>query len=158
MSKYVLRVARMFNGTTWWGPRALHMENDRIAKVTNVDDSDTDSDAAEIVDFGSDSCALPELVDTHVHLAFDASADPVTALGSTDDGELLEQMRRAASSALSAGITTVRDLGDRSYLSVALGREFDQYPDRGPHIVSAGPPLTPVGGHCRFFGGEAEGT
>ncbi|MFF1683076.1 amidohydrolase family protein [Streptomyces sp. NPDC058256] len=158
MSKYLIRVARMFNGTAWSGPSALYMENGRITKVADINDTDTDTDGPELIDFGPDVCALPGLIDTHVHLAFDASADPVTTLAKVDDDELLEQMRRAASSALFAGITAVRDLGDRSYLAVALGREFDQHPDQGPHIVSAGPPLTPFGGHCHFFGGETEGT
>nr|WP_285555254.1 amidohydrolase family protein [Streptomyces hygroscopicus] len=158
MSQYVISAARMFDGTRWSGPRSLYVEDGRIIDVTGVDDMDAYLSVTELIDYGPDSCLLPGLIDTHVHLAFDASADPVTALGDRDDDELLDHMRRAARSALEAGITTVRDLGDRGYLAMALVREFEQNPGRGPHIVSAGPPLTPVGGHCHFLGGEAEGT
>ncbi|MFE0633369.1 amidohydrolase family protein [Streptomyces sp. NPDC058864] len=158
MSKYVIQAARMFNGAAWSGPCALFVENGRIYKVASAYEMHSDPYVSEVFDFGADSCVLPGLIDTHMHLAFDASADPVTALSKTDDDGLLEQMRRAAASALSAGITSVRDLGDRAFLSVGLGKEFDEHPARGPHIVSAGPPLTPIGGHCHFFGGEAEGT
>lgn len=153
----------MFSGTTWSGPSALYLENGRITRITAAD-SEGGANAApsmsgwDVIDFGPDSSALPGLIDAHVHLAFDASADPVTALVKMDDSELLEHMQGAAARALSAGITTVRDLGDRSFLGVDLGRELDQHPERGPHIVAAGPPLTTVNGHCSFFGGETEGT
>jgi imidazolonepropionase-like amidohydrolase len=66
-------------------------------------------------------------------------------------------MRTAADKALRAGITTVRDLGDRNYLTLALGGELDQSPGAGPEILSAGPPITTSGGHCHFMGGVADG-
>src|SRR5439155_1263149 len=96
---------------------------------------------------------LPGLVDTHVHLAFDASADPVGALAARSDEEVLEAMVRAGQAALRGGVTTVRDLGDRNYLSLGL---------RGrpglPTIVAAGPPVTTPAGHCHYLGGVAEPT
>ena len=63
---------------------------------------------------------LPGLVDTHVHLAFDASADPVASLARRQDGEVVEAMARAGQAALRGGVTTIRDLGDRGYLSLGL--------------------------------------
>ncbi len=63
---------------------------------------------------------LPGLIDTHVHLAFDASPDPVGALAARDNGAAMEAMYAAAAAQLAAGVTTVRDLGDRDYLAVAL--------------------------------------
>ena len=57
-------------------------------------------------------------------------------------------MRRSA-----GGVTTVRDLGDRDYLSLGL---------RGrpglPTILAAGPPVTTPAGHCHYLGGAAEPT
>src|SRR6185312_13274185 len=63
---------------------------------------------------------MPGLVDTHLHLCFDASNDPVGHLDGTRDDLLREQMADAARRALRAGITTVRDLGDRGYLALDL--------------------------------------
>src|SRR5262245_48241587 len=71
---------------------------------------------AEIVDLGG-ATLLPGLIDTHVHLAFDASVDPVAALAERDDDSALAAMVAAGRAALRGGVTTVRDLGDRSYLS-----------------------------------------
>ncbi|MET9879133.1 amidohydrolase family protein [Actinacidiphila glaucinigra] len=115
-------------------------------------------DGGEVIDLGPQTCLLPGLIDSHIHLAFDASANPVASLTATGDDDLLAHMRAAAQSALQAGITTVRDLGDRNYLSLQLVQEFADRPESGPEILAAGPPLTTPGGHCHFFGGEVEGT
>lgn len=96
---------------------------------------------------------LPGLVDTHVHLAFDASPDPVGALAARDDVEALAAMRAAAAAAAHGGVTTVRDLGDRGYLSIKLR---DENAADLPTILAAGPPITSAGGHCHFLGGVAE--
>jgi imidazolonepropionase-like amidohydrolase len=74
----------------------------------------------------------------------------VTRLAERSDEEVLVAMRRAARTALIGGVTTVRDLGDRDYLSLALRGEAGM-----PHIVAAGPPITTNGGHCHFLGGVA---
>ena len=109
-------------------------------------------DGAEVVDLGG-AALLPGLVDTHVHLAFDASADPIGALAGRSDDEALEAMIRAGQAALRGGVTTVRDLGDRNYLSLGLRARPGL-----PTIVAAGPPVTTPAGHCHYLGGAAEPT
>jgi imidazolonepropionase-like amidohydrolase len=120
--------------------------------IAAVDSGVAAPDGADVIDLGG-AALLPGLVDTHVHLVFDASADPVGALASRSGDEALEAMIRAGQAALRGGVTTVRDLGDRDYLSLGL---------RGrpglPTIVAAGPPLTTPAGHCHYLGGVAEPT
>jgi imidazolonepropionase-like amidohydrolase len=101
---------------------------------------------------------LPGLVDAHLHLCFDATSDPVGHLAGTGDDLLREQMAEAARRALRAGVTTVRDLGDRGYLALDL-RNQRRAAIAGPlpAIVAAGPPITTPGGHCHFLGGAASG-
>lgn len=103
---------------------------------------------------------LPGLINAHVHLAFDASADPVTALRATDDADLLLGMAHRARQLLDTGVTTARDLGDRSALSIRLRNAIRDGLVPGPRILAAAAPLTPTGGHCWFMGGEvgADGT
>ena len=108
-------------------------------------------------DFGPDSWLLPGLIDTHVHLVFDGSADPVSALDRLGDDEVLERMRDAAAAHLDAGVTSVRDLGDRRFLSTRLALQTRIDAAAGPHIVMAGPPITTPGGHCHFLGGAVAG-
>jgi len=101
---------------------------------------------------------LPGLVDAHLHLCFDATGDPVGHLAQTGDDLLRERMAAAARRALRAGVTTVRDLGDRGYLALDL-RDRGPAGEAGPlpAIVAAGPPITTPGGHCHFLGGAASG-
>ncbi len=53
-------------------------------------------------------------------------------------------------------MTTVRDLGDRGYLSLGL-RDAAAGDPSLPTIVAAGPPITSPGGHCHFLGSPADG-
>ncbi len=97
---------------------------------------------------------LPGLINAHAHLAFDVTRDPVPALRDADHDALRATIETNASAHVEAGITTVRDLGDRDGL-VALHRDrVASGVVPGPRIVTAGAPLTPPGGHCWFLGGE----
>jgi imidazolonepropionase-like amidohydrolase len=69
------------------------------------------------------------------------------------DATVIESLRRH----LGAGVTTVRDLGDRDF-GVVARRDAQRALDDGlPWIVASGPPLTTPGGHCHFLGGEISG-
>jgi imidazolonepropionase-like amidohydrolase len=148
-----IRAARLFDGVSGalvaW-PLVL-VEAGRIVAVGSGGDPPAE---ARLVDLG-DVTLLPGLVDAHVHLVFDASPDPVGRLAGVDDEEAFAGMRRAAATALAAGITTVRDLGDRGYLGVRLRDELAVH--LGPRVLAAGPPITVTRGHCWFLGGEADG-
>ncbi|MGW7543127.1 amidohydrolase family protein [Streptomyces sp. NPDC054770] len=104
-----------------------------------------------------DATVVPGLIDTHVHLVFDGSSDPVAALRASDDEHLLSEMRRRAEQLVRSGVTTVRDLGDRNQLALRLNEEIGRGDTAGPRVVSAGTPLTTPGGHCHFLGGEVSG-
>jgi imidazolonepropionase-like amidohydrolase len=149
----VLRAGQVFDGERVRGASGVVIQD---GKITGLDTGGTQAPAgAEVADFGADTCLLPGLIDAHVHLAFDASADVVASLAACDDYALSDRMEAAAARMLRAGVTTVRDLGDRRYLSLKLR----QLPGAAalPHILAAGPPVTTRGGHCWFLGGEAEG-
>src|SRR6201996_823015 len=109
-------------------------------------------DGASVVDFGA-ATLLPGLIDTHVHLAFDAGFDPVSSLARRADAEVVQAMIRAARTALRGGVTTVRELGDRDSLFLAL-RDQGALPPGG----AAGPPITTPGVHCHFLGGATAPT
>jgi imidazolonepropionase-like amidohydrolase len=149
-----VRAAQIFDGERSIGPGMVLCRGQRILDVDTS--GAAPPQAATVVDLGSSSCLLPGLIDAHVHLAFDAGPDVVAGLDQKDDDMLLASMHAAASQALRAGVTTVRDLGDRNYLAVVLRDSFTSAL-LGPEIVASGPPMTTRGGHCHFLGGEVEG-
>jgi imidazolonepropionase-like amidohydrolase len=57
----------------------------------------------------------------------------------------------ALAAELAAGVTTVRDLGDKDW--AVLGHRGGP----GPTIVASGPPITSSGGHCWSMGGAVSG-
>jgi len=101
-----------------------------------------------------DGTLLPGLFDCHVHLVSDASIGSLerSAWLSEDDLDavIIQSLRQQAV----AGVTTVRDLGDVGYRTLA---HRDAKRAGAPRIVAAGPPLTVPEGHCHYLGGDVAG-
>jgi imidazolonepropionase-like amidohydrolase len=152
-TRIALRAARLFDGTTCTDDPLVLVADGRVAEVRHGRDAPVPDDA-ELVELPG-ATLLPGLVDTHVHLTFDAGPDPVAALAGRDEDTLMAAMAVAAEAQLAAGVTTVRDLGDLGYAALRLRERGG--PGALPTIVAAGPPITSPGGHCHFLGGAAEG-
>ena len=99
---------------------------------------------------------LPGLINAHAHLAFSAGQDPVGDMIAEDDGRLMIRAVENARRALAAGVTTIRDLGDRGGVTLALRDAIADGLIAGPRLLVAGAPLTTTGGHCHFMGAEAD--
>ena len=110
----------------------------------------------DVVDLGDDVTLLPGLVDAHVHLGFDGGPAPVARMKAETDSQQLILMLRSARELLSAGVTTARDLGARSFLDIAVAAATASGMAEGPRLLTAARPLTPTGGHCWFMGGECD--
>ncbi|MBO1269317.1 metal-dependent hydrolase family protein [Arthrobacter cavernae] len=134
-------------------------DGEQILWVGTVADFDAGRIAPEAKrrDFGPDATVLPGLIDTHVHLAFDGSPDPVGVVRSVDAARQLAIMFKSARELLSAGVTTARDLGAPGLLDITVRDAIRDGLARGPRMVTANAPLTVTGGHCWFFGAEADG-
>ncbi|PSJ28402.1 amidohydrolase [Streptosporangium nondiastaticum] len=150
-----IRAAKLFDGI---GPGTVERPAVLVegGRITGVVPGGNVPAEARLVDLGR-ATLLPGFVDTHVHLAFDASEDAVGRLRAAGDDELQGRMRAAARATLAAGVTTVRDLGDRGYLALRIRDETAKDPTAGPTVLASGPPLTTARGHCWFLGGRAEG-
>ncbi|MDT0304483.1 metal-dependent hydrolase family protein [Streptomonospora wellingtoniae] len=100
---------------------------------------------------------LPGLVDSHVHLVWDGSTDPVAHVAR--DGEQLTAVRAAehARAYLPAGITAVRDLGGDWDVAITLAAAVDRGHLDGPAIVAAGQTVIMTGGHDPFWGIPCDG-
>jgi imidazolonepropionase-like amidohydrolase len=174
----VLRAERVFDGERTLRGVSVLIDGGRVAGLAQAVDP---APGWEVLDFG-DATLLPGLIDTHVHLGGDGADGALDRLPGYTDAEHDAVVDRALRLHLAAGVTTVRDLGDRRFSVVERrdrdrdrrdrdgrnGRDRDRDRDRAsaapdididplPEILAAGPPLTSVGGHCHTFGGEIAG-
>ena len=95
---------------------------------------------------------LPGLVDCHTHLVADATVGGLERAGTVADQALDDVIESSLRAHARAGVTTVRDLGDRRYRTLRF-----RHCDGLPRVVASGPPLTTPGGHCHFLGGVVSG-
>ena len=99
--------------------------------------------------------AIPGLIDAHVHMVLDPALMSVAEQLAQDRDTLWEKMVRRADVMVRAGITTARDLGGGNWLELELRDRINADEIAGPRLLCAGQPVTSVGGHCHFWGGEA---
>jgi len=149
-----IRTTRLFDGERFsTGATTVLIDDGRILGVERGFPEPTEH--WQLLDAG-DATVLPGLIDTHVHLVADSGDGALDRVAGYTDDELDAVMTQGLRRQLAAGVTTVRDLGDRRYS--ALHRRDRQRsggaPDPEPAILAAGPPLTSPGGHCHYLGGE----
>jgi imidazolonepropionase-like amidohydrolase len=151
-----IRAGNIFDGERAWGPGLVLMQAGLITGIETKPGAPVPADSL-VHDFGDGVTVMPGFIDCHVHLSLDASPQAMANVAIADDDALLRGMQVASMRALHAGITTVRDLGDRRFLSLRLRDYLTQNNIAAPRIIAAGPPLTTHGGHLAMMGGEAEG-
>jgi imidazolonepropionase-like amidohydrolase len=153
----VLRAGLLIDGTGREPLRdaVLVIERGRVTQVGAEATLSAPRDA-EVLDY-SEQAVLPGLMDCHVHFILSSSDIPLRELEAEDDFTLMLRAAEAARLALRAGITTVRDLGDRNGTMRALRDAITAGLVPGPRLLWCGAPITPTGGHCHFLGGEADG-
>jgi imidazolonepropionase-like amidohydrolase len=95
---------------------------------------------------------LPGLIDAHVHLCCDSRHGALERLAEHGAAEQAEVIETALRRQLAAGVTAVRDLGDRHYATLAW-----RHRPGLPAVAVSGPPITSRRGHCWNMGGEVTG-
>jgi imidazolonepropionase-like amidohydrolase len=100
---------------------------------------------------------LPGLIDTHVHLVTDSGPMALDRVAGYTGEEIEAVVTEALRRHLAAGVTTVRDLGDRNF-NVVDRRDAQRARDDGlPWIVASGPPVTTLGGTAGTSAGRLPG-
>jgi imidazolonepropionase-like amidohydrolase len=103
-----------------------------------------------------DRTLMPGLIDAHVHILLTGSLASGQEDRAATDGQALLRGARNAQLALKSGLTTVRDCGDRNYLSLTLRDFIESGGIAGPRLVCAGPVITSTGGHLWWNGIESD--
>ena len=99
----------------------------------------------------------PGLMNAHVHLCFDGTADPEPAFQAESDVETALRVLPRLTETLARGVTTVRDLGGKEDVTLTLARLVAGGTVIGPRIVAAGRVVTMTGGHGHWMGLEVDG-
>jgi imidazolonepropionase-like amidohydrolase len=101
---------------------------------------------------------LPGLIDAHVHLCLDGSPDPMTSISKDSIPHLTLKTASHARRTLEAGVTTVRDMGGKDYVDIAVRDGIESGLLQGPRMICSGRVVCMTGGHGWQFGREANGT
>jgi imidazolonepropionase-like amidohydrolase len=91
---------------------------------------------------------LPGLMDMHVHLRHENTANHYIKRFVQSEADYTLKAAHFARITLDAGFTTVRDLGDGSFETVALRNAISAGHAIGPRIYAAGKSVATTGGHA----------
>src|SRR5262245_18543158 len=137
--KWAIKSQRLFDGS-----RRPILQNavvvidiNRIAAGGSASQVALPSDIT-VVDAG-DRTIMPGLIDAHVHMLFTGSEFSGQESRTATDSQALLIGARNAYLALKSGLTTVRDCGDRNYLSLVLRDYINSGEFAGPRLVCSEP-------------------
>ena len=144
-----IRAARAFDGNRFLpGGATVLVDGDRIVGVETA--RVEVPDGVKVTEYAG--TVLPGLIDCHTHLVADGTYGGLERAGAMSDEAINTVIADSLHAHGVAGVTTVRDLGDRGFCTIP----FRERPGL-PRVVAAGPPLTTPGGHCHFLGGVVDG-
>ena len=133
--------------------RAICIEGKKITEIHNADDYEPPTEA-KIQDW-SKYTLIPGLFDCHEHLGLDLGDEHAQAL-EHDFRNVLRGVRNARK-VLSAGITTLRSVGEKKHLEAHLRDAIADGWIPGPRMIICGQFIMRTGGHCWYLGVEADG-
>ncbi len=127
------------------GLTTIVVENGRIVAVT--DGLTRIEPGVSFIDL-STKTVLPGLIDSHVHLISDRGGEQALLADVRDDDPLhAYEAQLNGMKTLRAGFTTVRNLGDREGVTMALREAVKRGWVQGPRIIDAAQSISTTGGH-----------
>jgi len=160
----VLRAACLIDGTGRppLPDPAIVVEGGRIKSVLGGGDTPgpgLSGPGVDVLEFPGKT-VLPGMIDAHVHLVFDPALKDrekirVRVLEESDTRLALRALRNAQT-ALRAGVTTLRDCGDRGFVTLAVRDAIADGLVVGPRLLVSGPPITTTAGHLHYVGFQAD--
>lgn len=107
---------------------------------------------------GKGKTLTPGLIDCHVHLCFDGSADVEGERRDLTEPRAAVKAVRNAARHLERGVTTVRDLGGVGLVTCEVARAVEEGIVPGARVIASGRALTITGGHGHtWFAQQVDG-
>ena len=126
--------------------------NDRTIRISgdiilDIEDGFTEADPGDTVIDLRNSTVMPGLMDAHVHLTSQYSANSNLNRFILNEADYAFDAANYAKRTLEAGFTVVRNVGDPFNVTIALRKAIAAGDVPGPMIFSAGKGLASTGGH-----------
>jgi len=151
----VMRAGWLIDGTGTEPQRDVAVTVER-GLITRVDPAGETPRGVMVLDL-DDYTVMPGLINAHTHTILPGDGTPFAEWMALPDELLLLQAHANALTALHSGVTTIRDCGGKGTLMFRLRDAIRAGIVPGPRFILSGRALTITGGHCRYFGGEADG-
>lgn len=135
--------------------RSVLIEGNRISVVGKTADIEKALDGRQADDTHQLGTCLPGLMDMHTHLSGQLSPKSYIKRFVSNEADDALSAAHYAAITLNAGFTTVRNLGDRYNVTVALRDAIAQGLVPGPRIFTAAKSLATTGGHADPTNGYA---
>ena len=153
--RLILAGARLFDGSGFEPvvERAVVVERGRIGAVIPEGRHPAEATVLRL----DGLTLLPGLINCHIHLCLGAEADPVRALAEEPPAATAIKAVVRARQTVAAGVTTVRDLGGRDGVALAVRDAVRAGLVPGPRVLAAAQGICMTGGHGWRFAREADG-
>lgn len=131
------------------------VEDGIIKTIGNVTDESVfkDSDSVDLLG----KYVMPGLIDCHVHIAYDASANPEAILHTFSQTDFTILAIQNLEKLLKGGVTYIREVGDVYGLALGLKKYIQDGSIKGPGMYCSNKIITMTGGHGHQVGREADG-
>ena len=136
---------------------AVLLDGSAIAAVGRADEIRAPEGAAVQTNHYAGCTIMPGMVDCHTHHNGFGDGRLGDDLALLSDEILTIQSARNARASLYSGVTTIRENGPKNVTMFRLRDAINEGLAIGPRMVLCGRPVSIIGGHMGYFGGEVTG-
>ena len=151
----LIKARRLIDGNGGALDNAAVLVEGGLITAVGTQDALAPPEGAEVID-GGGMTIMPGLVDAHVHLVNTGEAFSARDARTATDEEMMVLAVKNAFLAIKTGVTTVRDLGGKGFITVSVRDSIDKGVIPGPRVVSCAAALTITGGQSHYKSLEAD--